>query len=102
VILHDRSELKSNFDIYLEACKILNLDKIYRKPISLENCEDGTWIGTYETSLMNGNIRAARPYTSSVLLHEFANGWKMSAILNARGHHEWTSTTPGQENQSDT
>ena len=82
--------LQENFLHYLGACTILSLDKIYRRPISLERCEDGLWPGTYETSLMSQGMRAVDPYASSALLHPVGDGFKTIAILNARGHHDWT------------
>ncbi|WP_299498643.1 hypothetical protein [uncultured Roseobacter sp.] len=95
VFLSTEEELRKNFDHYLTACDIMQLDNIYRRPLGLENCMDGTWIGTYETNLMRKNLRAAPPFTSSALLVSTDEGIKLAAILNARGHHEWTGVWPG-------
>lgn len=95
VVLHDDFALRRNFDDYLKACDAMSLDKVYRRPISLEDCADGTWIGTYETNLMRKGQRATAPYTSSAMLHPSDQGLRMSSILNARGHHEWTGKKPG-------
>ncbi|MCY4180737.1 MAG: hypothetical protein OXD48_10800, partial [Litoreibacter sp.] len=37
--LSTREELKENFGQYISVCKLLNIDSIYRIPISLEDCE---------------------------------------------------------------
>ncbi|MEM7470255.1 MAG: hypothetical protein AAF340_02815 [Pseudomonadota bacterium] len=87
--LTTRDELYENFEQYISVCKLLNIDRIYRIPVSLEDCKDGTMIGTYTTHLMSGQLRATRPYTSSVLLLDNGSAWKMTAVLNARGTHEW-------------
>ncbi|MEP4198431.1 MAG: hypothetical protein ABJL99_22660 [Aliishimia sp.] len=89
VTLRNDDELRRNFEMYLFVCDQLNIDKVFRVPKSLENCDDGTWIGTYVTHLMSGAQRAARPFTSSVLMSVTPSGIKMTAILNARGTHEW-------------
>lgn len=90
VVLHTREALRQNFEGYLQACSILKVDTIIRRPVNCEDCKDGTWIGTYETELLSHGARAIPTYTSSVLLHKTGHGWKMSSILNARGHRNWT------------
>ncbi|MEM8881995.1 MAG: hypothetical protein AAGC82_15485 [Pseudomonadota bacterium] len=82
--------LAENFALYIDACRILALDQIVRRPISLEDCGDGTWLGTYETNLLSRGQRAVAPYISTALLHPDNHHVRFSAILNARGHHEWT------------
>lgn len=82
--------LAANFSKYLEACAIMSLDQIVRRPVELEPCEDGLWLGTYETNLMSNGQRATDPYQSTALLHALPDGLRMSSILNARGHHDWT------------
>jgi hypothetical protein len=94
VLLRTTSRLRENFDQYLVACKALSLDQIVRRPISLEDCKDGTWIGTYETNLLSKGQRAVAPYTSSALLVPVDGILKMHSIMNARGHHDWTGEFP--------
>ena len=89
-VLATEAELAQNFSLYLDACAVLSLDQIVRRPISLELCRDGLWLGTYETSLMSRGQRATDPYVSTALLHPFEDDPRMSSILNARGHHDWT------------
>ena len=94
VVLRTSSALREHFDHYLVAIKAMGLDKIYRVPRGLEDCHDGTWIGTHTTYLMCGAIPATEPYTSSALLEHRASGPKMRSVLNARGHQEWTGVHP--------
>ncbi len=68
----------------------MSLSMISRRPISLEDCADGTWLGTYETRLLANGLLATNPYTSTALLSRKDNVVRMSSILNGRGHHEWT------------
>lgn len=96
VILRDETDLRYNFALYLKACTVLKLDQIHRKPVQLEECSDGSWIGTYETSLLCHGARVIAPYTSSALLHDRGGLFKMSAIMNARGHHDWTGHWPDE------
>ena len=100
LLLEDRAALRTNFDHYLTACAAMKLDQIVRTPHSLEDCNDGCFIGTYETELLSHGHRATAPYTSSILLHPSDTGWRMSSIMNARGHHEWTGRSPRTERQS--
>ena len=82
-VLATVTELERNFHHYLDACQIMSLDKIFRRPISLELCRDGLWLGTYETNLMSRGQRATEPYVSTALLHPLPDGIRMSSILNA-------------------
>lgn len=94
VVLRNDDALRENFDLYLSACDAMRLDEIVRRPISLEDCLDGTWIGTYETNLLSHGVRATKPYISSALM-SYENGFfRMYSILNARGHHDWTGKQP--------
>lgn len=94
VILTCEDDVRDNFLMYLQACEVMNVDHIFRRPLNMERCHDGSWIGTYETNLMCGALRATDPYVSSMLLHITPEGLKMSSILNARGHSEWTGKLP--------
>ncbi|MFK7744410.1 MAG: hypothetical protein AB8B47_05110 [Roseobacter sp.] len=94
IVISTQVELRENFDLYLFACDAMRLDQICRTPISLEKCHDGSWIGTYETSLLSKGVRATEPYTSSALLVEIDGRFKMRSIMNARGHHDWTGKQP--------
>lgn len=90
VILTTDEAVKTNFDLYLQACEVMNLDLIVRHPISLEDCKDGTWLGTYQTRLVSNQILATAPYTSTSLLKLVDGDLKMVSMLNGRGHSEWT------------
>ncbi len=84
-----------NFDHYLAACEIMRLDLVDRRIISLDDCNDGTWLGTYETRLISNQILATAPYTSTSLLHFERGRFRMSSMLNGRGHSEWTGVFEG-------
>lgn len=91
VFLRDDASVARNFELYLEAMDVMALTLITREPRQLENCQDGTWLGTYRTRLMRGPQLATAPYTSTALLHpDDAGCFRASSILNARGHSEWT------------
>ena len=94
VILVTPEQLKANFELYLMACDAMKLDQIHREVLSLENCEDGSFIGTYETNLLSRGVRATDPYKSSALLLQDDGVFKITSILNARGHHAWTGKPP--------
>lgn len=95
VILETSEELCANFDLYLQACKIMDFDQIVRAQIDLLECPDGTWIGTYEINLLGRGQRATTPYTASALLIPTEAGLRMGSVLNARGHHDETNQHPG-------
>lgn len=100
VALGNETEMRRNFDLYLKACAALKLDRILRRPIRLEDCGDGTVIGTYETELLSRGRRATAPYVSSGLIHKTTEGYRLSSILNARGHHSWTGRDPKTEGKT--
>ncbi|WP_323772170.1 hypothetical protein [Antarctobacter sp.] len=94
VTLSTDDDVRKNFELYLEACDAMALDIVHRERMGVEHCEDGTVLASYRTNLMRQGKRIADPYTSTALLHPTDDGWKMSAILNARGHHAWTGRHP--------
>lgn len=94
VTLTSDEDVARNFELYLQACAVLSLDLVHREPLTVEDCPDGTVMATYRTHLMSGGRRVADPYVSTALLHNCADAWRMSAILNARGHHRWTGRPP--------
>lgn len=90
VVMADRNAVTQNFHHYLTAMQIMNVDLVVRRAVSLENCKDGTWLGTFETRLVSGGILTTAPYTSTALLQEEEGRLRMSSMLNGRGHSEWT------------
>ncbi|SMX46169.1 hypothetical protein [Maliponia aquimaris] len=94
VTLHTDADVARNFALYLKACEAMGLNLVHREPMGIEQCPDGTVLATYRTHLMHNATRLADPYTSTALLHPCPDGWRMSAILNARGHHTWTGRPP--------
>ena len=95
VVLETQAEVRQNFDLYLQACDAMQLDQVVRRPMNLEECPDGTWIGTYETNLLRHGHRATDPYVSSALFHVVNGRFIIASILNARGHADWTGVQPG-------
>ena len=90
VVLKTDEAIAENFFLYLKAIDIMRLDLVDRRVVSLEDCHDGTWLGTFETRLISQQILATAPYTSTVLLSVQNARFRMSSMLNGRGHMEWT------------
>lgn len=94
ITITTHEELMFHFDLYVKSYEILRVDAIFRRVISLEDCRDGSFIGTYETELLSHGTRVAEPYVSSVLVHDTPEGWKASSILNARGYQNTSEHSP--------
>lgn len=90
ICLTTLEELEENFNLFIKARDNMNVDLISRRAITIDKCEDGIYIGTYETQLLSRGQRLAEPYISSALFHASSTGWRMSSILGARGHHSET------------
>ncbi|WP_305971081.1 MULTISPECIES: hypothetical protein [unclassified Mameliella] len=90
VTLETDDDVARNFRLYLNVVKVMGLNLVHREPVGVEHCEDGTVLATYRTQLLHNGTRMVEPYTSTALLHPDPEGWRMSAILNARGHHDWS------------
>lgn len=88
-LLDTQEALRRNFDLYLVAGDIMKLDQVLRDPLALEDCGDGTWLGTYETRLVSRGGLATDPYVSTAMLVDADGRVKMTSILNARGFHDW-------------
>ncbi|MEX0286877.1 MAG: hypothetical protein AB3N23_19915 [Paracoccaceae bacterium] len=87
------ADLRRNFQYYLTAMEIMAVDMVDRTAISLENCEDGTWLGTFQTRLVSQGKLATDPYTATGLLQIQDGRFMMSSMLNGRGHFEWTGVS---------
>lgn len=94
VTLYNLEALRQNFDFYLAAGDAMKLDQVLRFPLSLEDCGDGSFIGTYRTELLSKGKRQTAPYVASALIRFSGGYWRLSSIMNARGHHEWTGHSP--------
>jgi hypothetical protein len=90
IVLTTDDAVEHNFQQYLLAVEMMNMDLIDRTPIRLEACPDGTWLGTFRTRMLSGANLATAPYISTALLHNNDGRFRMSAMLNARGHQDWT------------
>lgn len=97
ILISSDESLRRNFDLYQTACKTMHLDAIVRTPMKLEDCRDGTWIGTYETNLLSQGTRVTPPYVSSALLRDVSGTFKMISVLNARGHQDWTGKSSAKK-----
>lgn len=93
VSLCTEQAVAENFQHYLMACEAMQLDLIDRRIVGLQDCEDGTWLGTFQTRLVRKEILVVRPYTATSLLQQFDGEFRMSSMLNGRGHTEWTGVT---------
>ena len=92
-VLETPEAVTKNFGYYVQACEVMHLDLIVRTVVALENCHDGTWLGTFQTRLLSNQILATAPYTSTALLTFQNDHFRMSSMLNGRGHTDWTSAT---------
>jgi hypothetical protein len=88
VTLQTDQEFRSYFEMAFKSIAIMRVDQIIRRVVSLEDCKDGTFIGTYETETLSHGQRVETPYISSALLHTTAQGWKASSIMNAQSYLE--------------
>ena len=100
ISIKDQAGLRQNFEHYLTACKVMNIDAIVRKPIAMDVCQDGNMLATYETELLSHGHRATAPYESTALLHLSGTTLKMTSILNGRGHYACTGLHPSVESAS--
>ena len=97
VVLEDRDQAETNFKLYLLASECMALTHVVRTPRDFSPNKDGSWRGTYETNLIRNGVRMAAPYQSTAVLWRTGGTWKMSKILNARGHYTWTDVKPDLE-----
>ena len=91
LVLNDIDELRHNFDLYLKAVEIMKPDVIDRSIVGFEHCDDGSILGTFRTRVVRDGILIIEPYEGTALLRRIDGRLRMSALLHARGHHEWTA-----------
>ena len=97
VVLTDDTAVARNFSYYCDAMRMMGVDMVHRSPLSLQDCNDGTWIGTFSTELLSKGQRTLQPYTASALMTLVDGQVRISSVLNARGHHDWTKRMPAEE-----
>ena len=83
--------LKKDWDLYCQALDTLKISQIIRKVIVIETSEEDTLICTYQTQMFAEDLRVVGPYTSSAMLIHDGKSWRISSIMNALGHRDWTT-----------
>ena len=83
--------LKKDWDLYCQALDTLKILQIIRKVMVIEASEEDTLIGTYQTQMFAEDRRVVGPYTSSAMLILDGKTWRISSIMNALGHRDWTT-----------
>lgn len=89
LLLETEDDVARNFQDYVKAVDAMSLDKVFRRPLSLQECDDGSFVGTYETNLLSMGQRIVEPYVSSMLLLNTPDGLRIQSIMNARGPRDW-------------
>jgi hypothetical protein len=79
--------LQKDWDLYSQALNTLKILQIIRKVMVIQASEEDTLIGTYQTQMFAEDRRVMAPYTSSAMLKT----WRISSIMNALGHRDWTT-----------
>ena len=83
--------LKKDCDLYRQALDTLKISHIIRKVTVIKVSEEDTLIGTYQTQMLAGDRGVMGRYTSSAILDHDGKTWRISSIMNAPGHRDWTT-----------
>ena len=83
--------LRKDWDLYCQALDTLKISQIIRKVMVIEASEEDTLIGTYQTQMFAEDRRVVGPYTSSAMLIHDGKTRRISSIMNALGHRDWTT-----------
>ena len=83
--------LQKDWDLYSQALNTLKILQIIRKVMMIQSSEEDTLIGTYQTQMFAEDRRVVTPYTSSAMLIHDGKTWRISYIINALGHRDWTT-----------
>ena len=83
--------LQKDWDLYCQALDTLKISQIIRKVMVIEASEEDTLIGTHQTQMFAEDRRVVGPYTSSAMLIHDGKTWRISSIMNALGHRDWTT-----------
>ena len=83
--------LKNDWDLYCQALDTLKISQIIRKVTVIEVSEEDTYIGANQTQIFAGDRRVMGRYTSSAILDHDGKTWRISSIMNALGHRDWTT-----------
>ena len=82
---------QKDWDLYCQALDTLKISQIIRKFMVIETSEEDTLIGTYQTQMFAEDRHVVEPYTSSAMLIHDGKTGRISSIMNALGHRNWTT-----------
>ena len=82
---------QKDWDLYCQALDTLKISQIIRKFMVIETSEEDTLIGTYQTQMFAEDRHVVGPYTSSAMLIHDGKTGRISSIMNALGHRNWTT-----------
>lgn len=94
VVMQDEKDLLVDFNHHLAAADIMGLDMLDRRPLTLEQCDDGSWLGSYETRVISNGQLALDPFVSTALLMWDDGIVKTPSVMGGRGHTKWTRVKP--------
>ena len=83
--------LQKDWDLYSQALNTLKILRIIRKVMVIQASEEDTLIGTYQTQMFAKDRHIVAPYTSSAMLIHDGKTGRISSIMNALGHRNWTT-----------
>lgn len=87
---YNEESLRSDWELYQQNLRTLNITQIIRVAHTLEPADENTMLGTYHNQLLSGGTRIVGPYTSSAMLNLIDGKWRITSIMNALGYRNWT------------
>ncbi|MDJ0823823.1 MAG: hypothetical protein QNJ09_18700 [Paracoccaceae bacterium] len=91
-------ELKADFELYMSEFRIHGVSDMVRHAKSAKMVGGDQMIGVYSTYILRSAEFVVPPYESSMTLQRDAEGhWRVSSVMNALGHLNWSDRTAAQQ-----
>ncbi len=89
-------ELREDFDLYMSEFRIHGVSDMVRHAKSAKSVGNDQMVGVYSTYILRNAEFVVPPYESSMTLQKDEMGrWRISSVMNALGHLNWSDRHTG-------
>lgn len=89
-VITSTETLKRDFEVYMREFEIHGITDMIRLVQNVQLIEGDQMTGTYTTHILRNAEPVVDPYESAMTLRLMEGTWRMTTLLNAIGHLNWS------------
>ncbi len=93
--------LREDFAVYQKEFKDHGVTDIFRQALTAQLIDGDQMTGTYRTHIMRGGNHVVPPWESSMTLRNDNGQWRITTVMRAIGHLNWSAITPADIENTD-